>query len=113
MDNYRPISVLPTVSKIIEKIIHARFSKYLTSHHLLTPYQSGFRKFHSAETAVLSLTDTICKNVDLAMLTSQAPTQVFRGRGGVHFKLERTSCQQSLNNTEGAPFSTEKRNILL
>ena len=36
------------------------------------------------------------------------------GRGGVHFKLEQTSCQQSLkyislNNTEGAPFSTEKK----
>ena len=36
--------------------------------------------------------------------------------GGVHFKRERTSCQQSLKyislyNTEGAPFSTEKRNI--
>ena len=38
--------------------------------------------------------------------------------GGLHFKLERTSCQQSLKyislyNTEGAPFSTEKRNIFL
>ena len=42
MDNYRPISVLPTVSKIMEKIIHAQFSKYLTNHHLLTPYQCGF-----------------------------------------------------------------------
>ena len=41
------------------------------------------------------------------------------GGGGVHFKLEpRTSCQQSLKyvslyNTEGAPISTEKRNIFL
>ena len=42
------------------------------------------------------------------------------GEGGVHFKpeLERTSCQQSLKyislyNTEGAPFSTVKRNIFL
>ena len=69
MDNYRPISVLPTVSKIIEKITHAQFSKYLTNHHLLTPYQCRFRKFHSTETAVLSLTDTIRKNVDLGMLT--------------------------------------------
>ena len=38
------------------------------------------------------------------------------GGGGVHFKLERTSCQQSLKcislyNTEGVHFSTEKRNI--
>ena len=40
------------------------------------------------------------------------------GGGGVHFKLDRTSCQQSLKyislyNTGGAPFSTEKRNIFL
>ena len=42
----------------------------------------------------------------------------FLGGGGVHFKLERTSCQQSLKylslyNTGGAPFSTEKRNTFL
>ena len=51
----------------------------------------------------------------------QALTQLFRrgGGGGVHFKLERTSCQQSLKyiflfNKEGAPFSTEKkRNMFL
>ena len=47
----------------------------------------------------------------------QARTQLFR-RGGVHFKLERTSCQQSLKymslyNTGGAPFSTKKINIFL
>ena len=50
----------------------------------------------------------------------QARTQLFRrrGGGGVHFKLERTSCQQSLKyislyNTGGATFSTKKRNIFL
>ena len=49
---------------------------------------------------------------------AKARTQLFRRGGGVNFKLERTSCQQSLkyiylNNTEDAPFSTEKRNIFL
>ena len=46
----------------------------------------------------------------------QARTQLFRR--GVHFKLEQTSCQQSLKyislyNTEVSPFSTEERNIFL
>ena len=52
---------------------------------------------------------------------AKARTQLFRrggGGGGMHFKLERTSCQQSLKyislyNTEDAPFSTKKRNIFL
>ena len=53
-----------------------------------------------------------------AVPTWQARTQLFRRGGGVHFKLDRTSCQQSLKyislyNTGGAPFSTEKRNIFL
>ena len=57
-----------------------------------------------------------------AVATDSVATALRRVRsffgGEVHFKLERTSCQQSLKyislyNTDGAPFSTEKRNICL
>mgnify|MGYP001792126289 FL=1 len=45
--NYRPISLLPLVSKIFEKIIHDQTIAYLNENNILFRYQSGFRKNHS------------------------------------------------------------------
>ena len=43
-NNYRPISMLPVFSKILEKILHSRISDYINEHNLLHPLQFGFRK---------------------------------------------------------------------
>ena len=45
--NYRPISLLPLVSKIIEKVIHDQTQKYLDENKIIYKYQSGFRPNHS------------------------------------------------------------------
>ena len=42
--NYRPISLLPLLSKLIEKAIHTKTQEYLEKHSLLYKFQSGFRK---------------------------------------------------------------------
>ncbi len=42
--NYRPISLLPTISKIIEKVLHQRLSSFLDHNELLYSDQYGFRK---------------------------------------------------------------------
>ena len=55
--NYRPISVLPTVSKLIEKHVARHMYEYLSDFNLLHPAQSGFRPFHSCQTALVNLTD--------------------------------------------------------
>ena len=47
MDNYRPISLLCTFSKILEKIMFNRLSNFLEDNNLLSPQQFGFRKSHS------------------------------------------------------------------
>ena len=51
--NYRPVSVLPVVSKVFEKIIHDQISQYINS--FLTPYLCGYRKGFSTQQALLSL----------------------------------------------------------
>jgi hypothetical protein len=56
-DNYRPISLLPTISKLYEKIVHLQFTDYLTTHNLLYNSQYGFRPDHSTELAALELAD--------------------------------------------------------
>ena len=51
--NYRPVSVLPVVSKVFEKIMYDQISQYINS--FLTPYLCGYRKGFSAQQALLSL----------------------------------------------------------
>ena len=69
MDNYRPISVLPVTSKILEKAVHQQLVDYLEKNTLLSDYQCGFRKKHSTQSAVTFLTDSIRKNMDKSLIT--------------------------------------------
>ena len=62
--NYRPISILPSISKIMEKIIFEQVEKYLTEKKLIYEYQSGFRSSHSTDTCLLYLHDRIKHEVD-------------------------------------------------
>ena len=52
MDNYRPISVLPVLAKIIERVVHRQLSDYLEDNSLLSTNQFGFRKGRSTRHAV-------------------------------------------------------------
>jgi hypothetical protein len=52
MGNYRPISLLPSVSKILEKIVHHRMYTFLCKQNILFPSQYGFRPKHSTVDAV-------------------------------------------------------------
>ena len=63
-DNYRPNSVLPVISKIIEKIIHHQLISFLDKNHVLTNFQCGFRPKLSTEYAATILLDSIRDNVD-------------------------------------------------
>ena len=69
MDNYRPISVLQAIAKIIERTVYHQLHKYLQAHHLLSPYQHGFRQRHSTTTATIALTDDIRRNMELGLMT--------------------------------------------
>ena len=60
----RPISLLPVLSKPLERYIHKHMYNYLNSHQLLHQYQSGFRPLHSCHTALVRLTDTWLKAID-------------------------------------------------
>ena len=55
VNNFRPISVLPVLSKILAKHVHDSVMDFLTSYNLLHKTQSGFRPAHSCETALLRL----------------------------------------------------------
>ena len=56
-DNNRPISILPTVSKVIERAVHSQLYGYLDSNNLLAVNQFGFRRARSTALALTQFTD--------------------------------------------------------
>ena len=61
--NYRPISLLPVISKIIEKVAHDQTDAFLSDQNILYNYLSGFRGNHSTKICFSFLTDRILKGL--------------------------------------------------
>ena len=62
MINYRPISLLITLSKLLEKIMYTRLYRYLETQNLLYPSQYGFRTKRSCEQAIMELVGNILQS---------------------------------------------------
>ena len=63
-DNYRPISIIPVVAKVFERIIYNQLSLFFCENRLLNNCQSGFRGLHSTVTALLEATNEWAYNID-------------------------------------------------
>ena len=61
MSNYRPISILPVLSKIIESVMHSQTMHYFSENKLFSTLQYGFRPNRSTELAALEL---MARNID-------------------------------------------------
>ena len=63
-NNYRPISVLPAVAKILESLISKQLETYLEENGVITEHQGGFRGQHSTQTSLLNVTNEWYINMD-------------------------------------------------
>ena len=63
-NNYRPISLLPLFSKIMEKIVAVRLNNFLELHSVIFPNRFGFRAGCSTTHALVSITQAINKTID-------------------------------------------------
>ncbi|XP_038049729.1 uncharacterized protein LOC119723237 [Patiria miniata] len=64
LKNYRPISNLPFMSKVVERVVAARLNAHLIQHNLRDNLQSAYTKFHSVETALVKVHNDIMLAVD-------------------------------------------------
>ena len=131
--NYRPISILPTLSKILEKAVRAQLYQFLVANKLLSGKQFGFRKGLSTISALTSFADEVLLNmeqgrlcgavfldltktfdtVDHQILLSKLSAYGFSGnslqwfRSYITDRKQRTSCGNEMSNeflvTHGVP----------
>ena len=68
LNNYRPISLLPCVSKIFERVLFNQLYEYFERNDLLTQHQYGFRKNHNTEFAAMELIDRVANLLELVKI---------------------------------------------
>ena len=64
VDNFRPVSVLSVVAKVLERIVHRQLYTYLQKHSVLVEAQSGFRPQHTTQDVLVSTVDNWRKALD-------------------------------------------------
>ena len=90
--NFRPISLLPIVSKIIEKVIHDQTMNYLTENSILYRHQSGFHKNHSTDTSLAYLTDKILTGFHFGLLAGMILIDLQKAFGTINHDISLKKC---------------------
>jgi hypothetical protein len=68
--DYRPVSILPALSKALEMVIRDQIVRFLDCARALNRFQSGFRKCHGTVTALLGVSDDIYRMLDQKMVVA-------------------------------------------
>ena len=67
--NYRPVSILPQFSKVLQKVFNNRLDNFLEKHNVITDSQYGFRRNRSTSMALIELIEKITKSLDDKKIT--------------------------------------------
>lgn len=86
-ENYRPISILPVVSKLFEKEIFGQFYQYLINNSLLSRFQSGFRPKHSTLSLLIQMNDKWLENMDNGELTGLISVDIRKAFDSIDHKI--------------------------
>ena len=70
LKNYRPVSNLPVLSKILEKVVLSQLNVYLETNSLHCSVQSGYRPQHSCETLLVRMTDDILNEIEKGLVVT-------------------------------------------
>ena len=76
LKNYRPVSNLPFLSKVIEKVIAKQLTVHMLKHDIFEEFQSAYKANHSTETTLLKVFNDIMLNLDSGSGTKAALNQL-------------------------------------
>ena len=101
--NYRPISLLLTLSKLLEKVVYSRIYTYLEKHEKLYVSQYGFREGHSCKNAVSELVSKVVKGQQEGFYTLALFLDLSKAFDSLEHKvllkkLERYGLRGTINN---------------
>ena len=114
----RPISILPILSKILEKIIHKQLNDFVTVNNMLPECQSRFRRAHSTTSALLNVTDDIFHALDKKQLAVLVLLDFSKAFDTVNHalmiaKLKYIGCDNTAINLFISYFSNRKQKIII
>jgi hypothetical protein len=105
--DYRPVSLLCVLGKVLEKVVHKQVCDYLNEHSLFSKYQSGYRPNHSTVTALLKVADDIRAAMDKRLLTLLVMIDLSKAFDCVHHDLLLTKLKfLGFSNAATAWFSS-------
>ena len=98
--NYRPVSILPVISKIFEKVVYNQTNEYLQAKNILYHNQSGFREGYSTDTALIGLSEYINTNMDEGKYTGLILLDLQKAFDTVNHGILLSSIGMNTNATE-------------
>ena len=107
--NYRPTSILPSLSEILEKNVYSQLYAYFESNKLLYSRQYGFREGHSTEVAALKLLGKIT----FLMQEGKVPVRVFSDMSKAFDTLNHDILLDKLSYLGISGISREKKYLIL
>lgn len=85
--DYRPVSILCVLGKVLEKLVHKQVSLFAAENNIIPPLQSGFRSGHSTVSALIKVTDDIRKAIDDRKMTVLVLLDLSKAFDCVHHQL--------------------------
>ena len=85
--NYRPISILPTLSKLFERAPTDQIVSYLESNNLISRNQHAYRKGHSTQTCLVELTNLLYEHMDKGMYSGIASLDLSKAYDSISHTL--------------------------
>ena len=86
-ENYRPISILPIISKLFEKEVFGQLYQYLIDNSLLSRFQSGFRPKHSTLSLLIEMSDNWFENMDNGEITGFISVDIRKAFDSIDHKI--------------------------
>jgi len=102
LKDYRPISILPALSKALERIMKDQILTFCNEKGLLNRFQSGFRSGHSTTTALLKITDDISMDLDRNLISILVLLDFSKAFDTVSFQLLCQKLKNLFNFSESA-----------